>query len=115
VNLPPGTPVYIGAPANPLPLELSRAIGDALGNIPGVVEAHLPLMYVKDKIDPPAQILVIVLEQQTPHHSLEIKRALSRILPTDFPLDVFEVQPQHEVLPIVRKAKCALSLHRRVN
>ena len=61
MNLPPGTTLYIGPPANPLPPELQAKIAYAISGVPGIREAHLPQCYSKGLVDPSAQILVLVL------------------------------------------------------
>ena len=61
MNLPPGTTLYIGPPANPLPPELQAKIAYAISGVPGIGEAHLPQCYSKGLVDPSAQILVLVL------------------------------------------------------
>src|SRR4029077_11959701 len=76
MNLPAGTQAYIGAPARPMNRVLSRTIGTALGKIPEIKEAHLPQVYIKGKIDPPAQILVVVIEEGAPSQLLKIKEAM---------------------------------------
>ena len=65
MKIPAGTNVYIGPPAKPIPKQLSDAIGTELGKIPDILEAHLPMVYIKGQIDPPAQVLVIVLEENS--------------------------------------------------
>jgi hypothetical protein len=52
------TTAYIGPPAKPIPKQISEAIGTELGKIPEILEVHLPLVYIKGLIDPPAQIPV---------------------------------------------------------
>jgi len=63
MKIPAGTTYYIGSPAKPIPKQISDAIGTALGKIPEIVEAHLPMVYIKGQIDPTAQVLVVVLEE----------------------------------------------------
>jgi len=40
----PGTKIYIGPPAKPIPKQVSDAIGTALGGIAEIGEAHLPMV-----------------------------------------------------------------------
>ena len=48
-----GTPLYIGPPAKPIPKQIPDAIGTALGKIVEIEQAHLPMVYIKEHIDPP--------------------------------------------------------------
>ena len=63
MKIPAGTTYYIEPPAKLIPKQISDAIGTALGKIPEIVEAHLPMVYIKGQIEPPAQVLVVVLEE----------------------------------------------------
>jgi hypothetical protein len=54
MKIPAGTIGYIGAPAKPIRKEISDAIGSELGQIPEILEVHLPQVYIKGLIDPPS-------------------------------------------------------------
>src|SRR5215469_6049168 len=84
MKIPAGTSVYIGPPAKPIPKEISDAIGAALGKIPEILEAHLPMVYIKGHVDPPAQVLVIVLEENSTSTHAKIMEVLRATLPTNF-------------------------------
>lgn len=80
MKIPGGTTAYIGPPAKPIPKQVSGAIGKALSEIPEIVEAHLPMVYIKGHVDPPAQVLVVVVEENkpSPHAKItEVLRAVS--------------------------------------
>jgi hypothetical protein len=83
MKIPAGTTAYIGPPAKPIPKQISDAIGLELGKIPGILEAHLPMVYIKGMIDPPAQILAVVLEENKPSPQAKIREVLRAILPTN--------------------------------
>jgi hypothetical protein len=111
MKLPAGTQVYIGAPVQPLPAELVKRIEQALGDVPGIREAHLPQVYIEGKIDPPAQVLMIVLDQEFSTQLPAIKDALRRILPGDRFMDIFELREDSPILAAVRSAGCKLERH----
>ena len=65
-----------------MPQALSDAIGEMVRGVPGVHEAHLPQCYVKDIVEPPAQILVLVLDAAAEQSALDLTgQGLSRVLP----------------------------------
>jgi hypothetical protein len=115
MKLPTGTKVYIGPPARPMAPEVSSAIGTALGEIPEIREGHLPMVYIEGKIDPPAQILVVILEEGAASQQLKIKEILRAFLPTGSYLDVLEWRPNDPTLPTVRRTGTALDLNRKPN
>jgi len=78
MKIPAGAQVYIGPPAKPIPKQLSDAIGTELGKIPDVLEAHLLMVYMKGQIDPPAQVLVVVLEENKPSPQAKMTEVLVR-------------------------------------
>ena len=113
MNLPASTKVYIGPPARPMAPEVSRAIGTALGRIPEICEGHLPMVYIEGKIDPPAQVLVVVLEEGATSQQAKIRNILGEVLPAGFHLDVLEWRQNEPTLPTVRRAGTAVHLSRR--
>src|SRR5438046_7101793 len=56
------TSVFLVRPAKPMPQSVSDAITVMVRGIDGIREAHLPQCFVKDVFEPPAQILVLVLD-----------------------------------------------------
>ena len=112
MRIPAGAKLYIGPPANPIPKQVSDAIGMELGKIPEIQEAHLPMFYIKEHIDPPAQVLFIVLEENVPSQELRITEALRAILPPNFLLNTTEAYPGDRNLPTVRATGTQLNLNR---
>jgi len=112
MNLPPGTTLYIGPPANPLPPELQAKINFAVSGIPGIAEAHLPQCYSKGLFDPSAQILVLVLQNGVTAASVmpQVQENRRSALPTGRFLDVFPLAPNHPMLPTIRKTNTKLIL-----
>lgn len=114
MKIPAGTSFYIGPPANPMPTQQSDAIGRALGKIPEILEAHLPMVYVKGHIDPPAQVLVVVLKENSPSPRQQIGEILRAILPTGSHLDITESRPGDPKLATIRATGTQLNLKREV-
>ena len=78
----------MGPPAKPIPKEMSDAIGAALGRVTEILEAHLPMIYIKGQIDPPAQVLVVVLGENRANLQVKITEAVRGALPDDFRLNI---------------------------
>jgi len=108
----PGTKIYIGPPAKPIPKQVSDAIGTALGGIAEIGEAHLPIVYIKGYIDPPAQVLVVVLDENLPSQQPRITEAIRAVLPTDSHMDITELHPGDPNLPTKRATGTQLNLDR---
>ena len=102
MKIPVGAIAYVGPPAKPISKEISDAIGAALGKIPEILEAHLPMVYIKGHIDPPAQVLVIVLEENSTSTDAKIVEVLSATLPTNSYLDFTESRPDDPNLAAIR-------------
>jgi len=115
MKLAASTTMYSGPPARPLPADISAAIGAALGRLPEVREAHLPQVYAPGKIDPPAQVLVIVLDDGAPSLAPRVEQILREILPSNAHMDVMEWTAKNAALPTVRNSGCALDLKRTSN
>ena len=115
MKIPAGTTVYIGPPAKPIAKELSDAIGDALSKIPEILEARIPMVYIKGYVDPPAQILVVVLEEDRPSPQPKIKEALRTVLRSDCHLDVTETSSSDVRLHTIRQTGTRLNLTRKAN
>jgi hypothetical protein len=114
MKIPGGTPVYIGPPAKPIPKQISDAIGTALGKITEIEEAHLPMVYIKGHIDPPAQVLVVVLDDHAPSPQARIAETLRAVLPTNFHMDITELHPGDTNLPTIRATGTKLNLNRKL-
>jgi len=115
MKIPAGTTCYIGPPASPIPKQTFDAIGTALLKIPEIVEAHLPMIYVKGWIDPPAQVLVVVLDGNKLSPQARISEALRGVLPTDSHMDVMDSHPGDPNLPTIRATGTQLDLNRKPN
>jgi hypothetical protein len=70
----------------------------------GIREAYLPQCYVKAIVEPPAQILVLVLDDAADHQSVldSVGRGLSHALPEGMHLDVWPLSDGDSLLDTVR-------------
>ena len=103
-----GSTVYVGAPVRPMAPERLRQISDLVGRLESVREAHLPQCYIAGQIDPPAQVLVVVLADGAYVAGTleEIGAGLRSILPEQEHLDVLPLQSTNQLLPSIRSAGC---------
>jgi len=56
-----GTAVMLGRPAQPMAQALSASIAQLVRGIAGIREAYLPHCFIKGVVEPPTQVLVVVL------------------------------------------------------
>ena len=112
ISVPRDTQVFLGAPAEPMDVNESAAIARAVEGIDSVSEAHLPQAFVEGVVDPPTQILVVVVEREDQIDTAlaETDRAIKSILPADRHLDVLPLLPDNDLLPTVRGADCVIKL-----
>jgi hypothetical protein len=115
MNNPSEPAMYIGPPAKPMPMEMSQAIGAAVGKFQEIEEAHLPMVYLKGRIDPPAQVLVLVMEKQTPGLLPRVMQSIQPVIPAGSHLDAFEFPTNHPMLTTIRSTRTQLDLRRTVN
>ena len=115
MKIPAGTTGYIGAPAKPLPKQLTETIGTELGKIPEILEVHLPQVYIEGLVDPPTQILFVIVDENRPSPQKEIMEVMKRILPVNFYLDITEMHPTNPQLPAIRASRTQLNLNRKLN
>lgn len=107
-----GTEVYIGPPAKPIPKQISDAISAGLSQIPGIVEAHLPMVFAAGHIDPAAQVLVVVLKENTASAQAKIADVLRVVLPENSHMDVMESHSGDPLLHTIRLTSTQLPLSR---
>ena len=99
-----GSAVMLGAPAQPMPRALSDTIGEMLRGIAGIREAYLPQCYVASVVEPPTQILVIVLDDGVDHQNVldAVGQGLNHVLPPGMHLDVWPMTGHDGLLSTVR-------------
>jgi hypothetical protein len=105
-----GAEVMIGAPANPLNPEATAAVASAVSSTPGVLEAHLPQVFIPGVSENPAQVLILVLSGSTPVAQVmsQLGPSLHRIIPGGVYLDVWPLPRSHQLLPTIRNAGCQI-------
>jgi hypothetical protein len=92
-----------------MPQTLPESIAEMVRTIPGIREAYLPQCYVKGVVEPPAQILVLVLDDASDQRVLdEVGQGLARRLPQAMHLDVWPLTPGHSLLGTVRGTRTHL-------
>jgi hypothetical protein len=89
-----------------MPQPLSDSIGQMVRSINGIREAYLPQWYVAGVVEPPAQILVLVLDDTSDPRVLEaVDQGLVRLLPQGMHLDVWPLTCEHSLLGSVRETR----------
>lgn len=106
LSLPQGSTVFLGKAAKPMAQHLSDAIGDMVSKISHIREAYVPQCYVEGIVDPPAEILVLVLDglENQPGVLRDVGSGLARILPSAVHLDVIVMNDRDKLLAMVRNA-----------
>lgn len=104
LSIPVGSVVLLGAPAKPMPLAQSNAIGEMVRGIAGVCEAYLPQCFVREVMDAPAQVLVLVLDRAANRHSVldAVGEGLARLMATGTHVDVWLMYEDDNLLSTVR-------------
>jgi hypothetical protein len=99
-----GSAMVLGRPARPMPQGLSDAIGVMVRGITGIREAYLPQCFVKSVVEPPAQVLVVVLDDGADRQIVldAVAQGLSRVLPQGQHLDVLPMTSNDGLLSTVR-------------
>jgi hypothetical protein len=115
MNIPAGSAHYISPPAKPVAREVSAAIAAGLSQITEIMEAHLPMMYAKGYVGPPAQVLIVVVGKSVPKLQSRVIDVLRASLPPDSHMDVMEWGFDDPNLHTVRNTCTQLNLSRRPN
>jgi hypothetical protein len=103
LSIPAGTAVLLGRPAQPMAVALSDSIAQMVRSIPGIREAYLPQCFVKGVVEPPAQVLVLVLDTTDQQRVLDsVGEGLTRALPQGVHLDVWPMSDRDSLLGTVR-------------
>jgi hypothetical protein len=95
-----------------MPADRWEGIRSAVVGITDIVEAHLPQCFAKGFVDPPAQVLVLVLAANAQVSVVvpEVERRLSTVLPQGTFLDIFPLRYGAPSLKTIRAAGCMLNL-----
>ena len=107
LNIPAGAAVFLGRPAKPMAQELSDSIAQMVRGIAGIREAYLPQCFVKTIVEPPAQVLVLVLDVSADQSRLldSVGQGLASILPQGMHLDVWPMSDRDSLLNNVRETR----------
>jgi hypothetical protein len=110
LNIPTGSAILIGAPAKPMDIALSVAIGKLTDSIEGIFEAHLPQIFAVDVMEESAQVLVVVLRQGADLKLVteQLGSGLSEILPEGMHLDVWPIPVGDTMVDDVRRTGCLI-------
>ncbi len=110
MNIPAGAQIMLGAPAQPMPQALSEAIGHAVAQVEGILEAHLPQCYVAGVMPQPAQILVLVVRSANDTENIlrNVSERLRACLAEGATLDLWPIESTHPILHEVRGTDCSI-------
>jgi hypothetical protein len=99
-----GSAVLLGAPAKPMPQAQSQVIGEMIRSVAGVREAYLPQCFVREVMEAPAQVLVLVIDKAANLQSVldAVSEGLTRVLPPGTHLDVWPMRVGDNLLSTVR-------------
>ena len=103
-----GTTLYFGAPASPMSAERAARITDAVTQISGIAEAHLPQCLIGGDVSP-RQVLVIGVASQPdiPRIIRELEQRLNGALPDGDYIDILPFTIP-KLFPGVREARCQI-------
>ena len=112
IHIDAGTEFLIGAPTDPMPAERVKAISTVVAVEPGVMEAHLPHVYVPGQIDPPAPVLFLVFGRSV-DLEVAVERVTARLdnlLPEDEEIHAIAIDVDSDLLPVIREAECLIGI-----
>jgi hypothetical protein len=103
-----GTNLFWGRPANPMPKIMADAISQAVTEVPGISEAHLPQCFIEGDKEA-RQVLVIGVHRpnETAWIANELTRKFHPVLPTGQFLDIIPFK-SGSVPPEVQQAGCQI-------
>ncbi|HLX61767.1 MAG TPA: hypothetical protein VKX17_10840 [Planctomycetota bacterium] len=110
IDFPAGTGVFIGAPAVPLDSALIAKLSNLVNSISGIEEAHLPMMYIAGKIDPPRQVLIITFASDAQENAVvaALNEGLESILTSGSSLDVIPLKRTSRLMATIRSSNCLI-------
>jgi hypothetical protein len=111
LTIPKGSPVYIGAPAYPMPESLRLSLSEIVASVPAVTEAHIPQCFSPASANASAQCLVVVLDRKRDDAGQAerfVKEAVATVCPPGSFLDVWVLKPDHQFLPSIRNSNCRI-------
>jgi|SRR5579872_591504 len=110
LHIPAGGRIRFGVPTQQFPNEVLERMASELRSIPGIREAHLPMVQAIDTMQVPSQILVVVLKHGTNVNVtvLTIAQQIRTTMPLEHQLDIWPMWPSDALLDLVRRCNCRL-------
>lgn len=110
IHIDAGTEFLIGAPTDPMPAERVKAISTVVAVEPGVVEAHLPQVYVPGQIDPAAPVLFLVFVKTVGMQGAveRVAARLDDLLPEHEGINAIAIDVDSDLLSVIREADCLI-------
>jgi hypothetical protein len=110
LSIPAGATMLLGPPAKPMPPERTEALTNLVANTEGILEAHLPQLFVVGVMDSAAQILVVSIAPSANQSQVlnSLSAGLKGIVPSNEFLDIWPVAPNSSMLKDVRNANCQI-------
>lgn len=107
VKWPSGTRFLVGTPGRAPDSAIARAIARAAWRIQGVIEVHVPEVWVKGLLDPPEPVIVVIIKPEVSLESVadQLNDVLAGQVP---PLGVIIATSDEAVVGDVRAAGCSL-------
>lgn len=107
-----GTKVWIGAPANPMPEARMTILRDSIQTNADVLFAYIPQMYIAAQIDPPRQVIYLVLRDAARNRLEQVMNALTALIHSRLPqgdfVDILPVFAGHSWMGDVIRTGCVL-------
>lgn len=111
-RIPAGSRLRVGAPAEPLPIDVSGELARGLAAISPIIEAHLPLCQLLPGMHEPRMTLVVVFEEGTNQDASMplVIDLVKSIVPPSTDIDVWPLGSENTILNTIRHANCLLPL-----
>lgn len=107
-----GVTVLIGAPAKPMAESRMALLRAAVQGVPDVVRAYVPQVYIPNEVDPPRQILFLIIREEARERvGTVVEEFAARIrwrMPADEFIDIWPVFADDELLPDITRTGCVL-------
>jgi hypothetical protein len=108
LEVPPNTRVFLGSPTEPISASLVERIAEAIYDIDGVEQLHLPQCFVIGVLNAPQTVLVMVVGA---NHSVKragklAKKALLRLLPPGTPIGLWPIAFDSPYVASVHHVNC---------
>jgi SseB protein C-terminal domain len=107
-KMPPGTQLFFGVPAKPMPGIMVDAIGQVVAQVPGIREAYLPQCFIQGDTEA-RQVLVVGIDndREIPKIMDELMSKMRLVLPKNQFLDILPF-PVSKMPCAARVAECKI-------